>query len=140
MGTRREGREAAVQFLFSNELNYGDSLDEQLESFFSICSAKPRVRQFAEELIRGMDGKLLAVGEKLEEHTQNYSVDRISAVDRNILRLAIYELLFVDVPPAVAINEAIEIAKRFGTDKSGQFVNGILDAVRKSLPSKANPR
>lgn len=133
MGTRREGREAAVQYLFSDEINSGDNPAEDLESFFSIRQAKPNVREFATVLIDGIRGKLDDIDVILKEHTQNYEIDRLSAIDRNILRLAIYEIIYLDdIPPAVSINEAIEIAKRFGTEDSGRFVNGILDSVRKA--------
>jgi N utilization substance protein B len=70
----------------------------------------------------------------LREHTQNYELERLSAVDRNILRLAIHEMLFCDdIPPVVSINEAIDIAKKYGTEESGRFVNGVLDKIKATL-------
>jgi N utilization substance protein B len=71
---------------------------------------------------------------KLREHTQNYELERLSAVDRNVLRLAIHEMLFcAEIPPVVSINEAINIAKKYGTEESGRFVNGVLDKIRSTL-------
>jgi len=139
MGRRREGREAAVQFLFCHEINHDEIGPEVLDRFFSLRNASATVRAFATELIRGVVSALPEIDPVLERITENYELNRISAVDRNILRLAVYEMLHVDaIPPVVSINEAIEIAKRFGTEESGRFVNGILDRLRKELPVARN--
>ena len=88
--------------------------------------------------MRGTLEKRAAVDEQIKKVTENWELDRIAAVDRNVLRLAIYEMMFRDdVPPVVSINEAIEIAKKFSTKESGKFVNGILDRIRKELPRPA---
>lgn len=134
MGRRREGREAAVQFLFCHEINHDGIGPESLDRFFSLRNASATVRAFATELIHGVVAALPEIDPLLDRIAENYELHRISAVDRNILRLAAYEILHADaVPPVVSINEAIEIAKRFGTEESGRFVNGVLDRLRKEL-------
>ncbi len=138
MGRRREGREAAIQFLFCHEINHDEIGPESLERFFSLRKASTSVRAFAIELIEGVSAALPEIDPILDRITDNYELNRLSAVDRNILRLAIYEMLHVEaIPLVVSINEAIEIAKRFGTEESGRFVNGILDRLRKELPAPA---
>jgi len=93
----------------------------------------PSARRFCETLLRGWMAHRVEVDEVIRKNAYNYEFSRLSAVDRNILRVACYELLKCpDVPPAVAINEAIEIAKKFSTDESGKFVNGVLDNIRKA--------
>jgi len=133
MGKRREGREAAVQFLFQDDLNKTDpaAMAEVLDEFWKLREYAPRTRQFATKLIRGVLENHDAIDERIKRVTANYELHRIAAVDRNILRVAIYEMLHTsEVPPVVCINEAIEIAKRFGSEDSGRFVNGILDKLK----------
>jgi len=133
MGKRREGREAAVQFLFQDDLNktVPEALGEALEEFWKLRESTGRTREFATELIRGVFGNHEAIDERIKKVTANYELHRIAPVDRNILRVAIYEMLYTsEVPPVVCINEAIEIAKRFGSEDSGRFVNGILDRLK----------
>jgi len=133
MGKRREGREAAVQFLFQDDLNKTDpkAMPEALEEFWQLRESAAKTRQFAAELIQGVIGNREAIDERIKKVTANYELHRIAPVDRNILRVAIYEMLYTnEVPPVVCINEAIEIAKRFGSEDSGRFVNGILDKLK----------
>jgi N utilization substance protein B len=133
MGKRREGREAAVQFLFQDDLNKTEpgALPQALEEFWTLRESGARTRQFAGELIGGVLEHREAIDERIKRVTANYELHRIAPVDRNILRVAIYEMLYTeDVPPVVCINEAIEIAKRFGSEDSGRFVNGILDRLK----------
>ena len=131
MGKRREGREAAVQFLFQDDLNKSDALPEALDHFWSLRESSLRTRQFAAELIQGVLDNRAAIDEHIKRVTANYELHRIAPVDRNILRVAIFEMLYSsEVPPVVCINEAIEIAKRFGSEESGRFVNGILDRLK----------
>jgi len=133
MGRRRSARQAAVQFHFWRDLHGGEA-PERMEEFWEFCPAKPRVREFAQPLIDGMVAHLLEVDERIRRYCANYDLKRISAVDRNVLRLAIYEMLYRDdIPPVVSINEAIELAKTFGGADSGRFVNGILDRVKDDL-------
>jgi N utilization substance protein B len=136
MGRRREARQAALQYHFWRDLQRG--APERMEDFWEFLTAKPRVREFAQPLIDGMNAHLPEIDERIRRYTQNYEVRRISAVDRNVLRLAIYEMLFrEDIPPVVSINEAIELAKKFGGPESGRFVNGILDRVKDELKRPA---
>jgi N utilization substance protein B len=137
MGKRREGREAAVQFLFAHDLHAEHSPEEQ-EQFWSIHNAKTSVRTYAEGLIKGTLAHLDEIDALIEPLLQNFRMERLANVDRNIIRLAIYELLYVpDVPAPVVINEAIEIAKNLGAGESGSFVNGILHKVAQQRPGKA---
>ena len=133
MGVRRDGREAAVQFLFSKDINNDISLDDY-DSFFSLCTAKERAKVFAKELLVGILQNKESIDEKIEAHVDNFQLNRLSAIDRNVLRLAIFEMMHCeDIPAAVCINEAIEISKRFGTEDSGSFVNGVLDKIKSNL-------
>jgi N utilization substance protein B len=158
MGKRREARERAVQFLFQHDLNPPEKLDEALEQFWHSqraaaiagekgaatwgeqvelpppTAAEAEVRLFAEPLIRGTLEHRDEADDLIRKHTRNWELHRIAAVDRNILRLAIYEMLHrEDIPPVVSINEAVDIAKKFSTQDSGKFVNGILDNVKGEL-------
>jgi N utilization substance protein B len=135
MGKRREGREVALQLLFHWDLNVQQSLGgAELELFWEFRPSIQGVRTFATNLLNGVISRQATIDEKITKYTANYELRRISAVDRNILRMAIYEMLYAeDVPPIVAINEAIDIAKKFGTEESGKFVNGVLDRVKLDL-------
>jgi N utilization substance protein B len=158
MGKRREARERAVQFLFQYDLNPAEDLDQALDLFWDsqrtavIAGEKGKatwgekvelppptadeaaIRLFAEPLIRGALEQREEADELIRKYCKNWDLPRIAAVDRNILRLAIYEMLHrEDIPPVVSINEAVDIAKRFSTEDSGKFVNGILDSVRGEL-------
>ena len=158
MGKRREARERAVQFLFQHDLNPPENLDRALNEFWDTQRAaaiagekgpatwgqpvelppptagEAEMRLFADPLIRGALEHRDAIDEHIKKHAKNWEFHRIAAVDRNIMRLAIYEMLFrEDIPPIVSINEAVDIAKKFSTQDSGKFVNGILDKVRSEL-------
>ena len=127
MGKRRRAREAAIQYHFWRDLQHGET-PERIEDFWEFCPVKPNVREFAQPLIEGMVAHLPEIDEQIKRYCENYNLNRISAVDRNVLRLAIYEMLY---------REAIELAKTFGGAESGGFVNGILDRVRKDLTRPA---
>ena len=132
MGVRRDAREAAVQYLYQRELQ-ADETDSLLEEFYRLRGLSPSARKFCETLLKGWMTNRAAIDDAIREHARNYEFTRLSAVDRNVLRIACQELLFCeDIPPAVAINEAIEIAKKFSTGESGKFVNGVLDNIRRS--------
>lgn len=133
MGVRREGREAAIQFLYQRDLGGGAGVSD-LEDFYAFRGLSPAARRFCEGLVRGLLDHTADVDEALRTHSQNYEIDRLSAVDRNILRLAIHEMLFCpEIPPVVSINEAIDIAKKYSTEESGRFVNGVLDRIKATL-------
>lgn len=132
MGVRRDAREAAVQYLYQRELQ-ADETDALLEEFYRLRGLSPSARRFCETLLKGWMSNRTAIDAAIREHARNYEFTRLSAVDRNVLRIACQELLFCeDIPPAVAINEAIEIAKKFSTGESGKFVNGVLDNIRRA--------
>ena len=140
MGRRRDGREAAVQFLFCADIN-AELTPADIDGFFAtIRPAKPKVRDFAKVLATGVCEHREQIDRVISENTDNYELERVSAVDRSILRLAVYEILFCeDIPNVVSINEAIEVAKRFGTEESGRFVNGILDNLNRVLAQNSRP-
>ena len=129
---RRRGREAALQLLYASDLENELAGGQNRAEFWSLCTAKPEGKQFAEELVNGVLEQLEEIDTLLVSVVENYELSRVAAVDRNLLRLAAYELLFAETAPApVVINEAIEIAKSFGGDQSGRFVNGVLDRLRR---------
>ena len=131
MGKRREARETALQFLFSHDLN--KELNEQdRESFWNLRRTTPQVRAFAEELITGVRTHSEQLDTLLVAALDNFDLNRVSPVERNILRIAAFELYHLpEVPAPVCINEAIEVAKRFGSTDSGRFINGVLDRLRR---------
>jgi N utilization substance protein B len=138
-GKRRHARELAIQFLYQFDLCGNDKLDDALAMFWQTqTDIADNVRDFAENLIRGCVSNRAAIDEKLRKYTEHWELPRMAAVDRNILRLAIFEMTCRDdIPPVVSINEAVEIAKRYSTRESGAFVNGILDRLRADLPRPA---
>ena len=134
MGLRRDGREAAIQFLYQVDVHRPGNTEEALAAFWKQNEEPQNVRDFANDLLHGVLEKLPEVDVKIRTLADNWDFERLAVVDRNILRLAVYEMLFrPEIPPVVSINEAIEIAKKFSTAESGKFVNGLLDRVRKEL-------
>lgn len=131
MGTRRHSRELALQLLYQNELT--DTSPEEMQlGFDEWQNAGEGVREFADKLLRGTLERIAEIDEELVRQTAHWRLERLAAVDRNILRLAMYELIYdADTPHAVVIDEAIEIAKKFGSKDSGRFVNGVLDGFVK---------
>jgi N utilization substance protein B len=152
MGTRRRAREFALQMLYQldvqDQLSDGQAIalfwnnfqtasqapaEGQTASAAEVGEAQP----FAEQLVRGVRSHLGEIDAQLQSASRNWRLERMARVDRNLLRMAVYELKYAeDVPAKVAINEAIEIAKRFGTSESPAFVNGILDRCREELGKK----
>jgi len=160
MATRRQGREWALQMLFQADLNPGLDLDAAIPKFWRqqwTCQieeaekldveveqnlskavedrvAPQKIRLFTEKLVRGVLGHLDEVDEKIKSYTQNWPLHRMGSVERNVLRLAFYEMIYcTDVPPAVVLNEAIDLAKYFSNADAGRFVNGVLDRLNKEL-------
>lgn len=132
MGKRRRAREIALKILYEMEVTRKDS-DEALADFWESQPTGEEVRSFATKLVTGTSGNLSSIDALLGKHADNWDINRMAAVDRNILRFATYELLFLDeIPPKVTMNEAIEIAKKYSTQDSGRFVNGILDRIQRS--------
>lgn len=140
---KRLGRELAMQYLFECDIMGGESDEATLENFWEQAEESGefpsnrifrKAREYAEKLITGVRENQIDILELLEEFSRQWDIDRMSAVDRNIMRVAIYEMKFCpDIPPLVSINEAIEIGKDFGAEKSGVFINGILNGVKNKL-------
>ncbi len=127
---RSKARELAVQFLYQFDLRGREVLDE-LPAFLAQEAKEPEVRQFASRLIEGTIEHLPEIDRILRGVARNWDLRRMATIDRNVLRMASFEILHcADIPPKVAINEAIEIGKKFSTANSGGFINGILDRVR----------
>ena len=127
-----------MQALFQIEMIQDDST-EAVELFCKHFGVSKSVRPFFLRLVEGVKEFQHEIDELIERFSENWKISRMSRVDRNVLRLAVYELLHChDIPPKVSINEAIDLAKRFGTEDSGAFINGILDSVRIAL-EKQNP-
>ena len=135
MGDRRKAREVAFQFLYEIDIG-GEDVAEALKSFPEKCKEKQVVKDFAFKLVKGVCENIKRIDEMLAKCSANWLTARMTPVDRNIIRVAAYELIYFDTPPAVAIDEAIEIAKKFGAEKSSKFVNGVLDCIRKNSRRK----
>lgn len=136
MGDRRKGREYALQMLYQIEVGAAEQ-EETFSGFWEGKSATQEVREFAESLVSGTLGSLSEIDSVLREGLEHWRLPRMAAVDRNVLRLAVYEFLHQpDTPPVVVIDEAIELAKRFGGEESGLFINGVLDGIRKRLQER----
>jgi transcription antitermination protein NusB len=136
MGTRRKSRELALQMLFQSDMGKQDA-DQVRRTFWAEnASATAEVRGFADDLFRVANDRRAQIDELIERHAEHWRMDRMAAVDRNLLRAAVAELMaYRDTPRAVVINEALEIARKFSSPESVQFVNGVLDSVGKELES-----
>ncbi len=144
MSIRRKSREAALQFLFQDDFKgfeegADQNLDERFMDFCSLYDVQKKARPYAVTLIKEVFRKREEVDATISQYASNWRLPRIDVLDRNVLRIATCEMVCQDdVPPEVAINEAVEIAKRFCGPDSPAFVNGILDAVRAGLMKKKN--
>ncbi len=131
MGARRKARELALQMLFQFDMS-GNQPDQIIDTFEELQKSKPNTREFATKIFRGTVEHVVVLDEMIQNQAENWRLSRMSTVDRNIIRMSVYEFLHeTDTPKLVIIDEAIEIAKKFGTQKSGQFINGILDGILK---------
>ncbi len=131
---RRKAREFALQLLFQADFTKRELEKKDLEEFWSGKTVTRESREFTESLVKGTLEKLDDIDMIIEKATENWLLKRMAAVDRNILRFAAYELLYRnDIPRAVTINEAIEIAKRFSSMESASFLNGVLDKLAKEV-------
>lgn len=138
MGARHSGREAALQMLFQIEAS-GVEAEKAIALFWRNFEADPEGRSYAEDIVRGIAGTLAEVDATITAASANWRIERMTRVDRNLLRLGTWELMFrPDVPRAVVLDEAVELAKSYGTDESSAFVNGVLnqigERVRKGEP------
>ncbi|MCI0665109.1 MAG: transcription antitermination factor NusB [Acidobacteria bacterium] len=134
MGARRRARECALQMLFSYDVAR-PSVEELIETYWGeMAEASEEVRSFANELVIGTITHLNEIDERIRLRTENWRIVRMAIVDRNLLRMAIYEFIYQSATPkTVAINEALEIARRFSTSDATQFINGLLDAIKRDL-------
>lgn len=140
MGKRRLSRELALQFLYqfdtSSEFSISKKIDfdEEIHLFWSTQDDPgfdSEVKKFMVILCKGVCENIDGVDRIITNYSDNWKLKRMAKIDRNILRIAVYEMLYLsDIPPAVTINEAIEVAKRFGTKESGSFINGVLDRIK----------
>ncbi|WP_224249485.1 transcription antitermination factor NusB [Hyalangium gracile] len=138
MGARRTGRERALQALYQLEMAEGSSSSEALASAWSASAEEgkpdPDAVKFAQELVEGVRAHQAEIDQLIEKHSHNWRLDRMSRIDRNVLRLGVFELKYrPDIPKKVSINEAVELGKNFGTEESSAFVNGLLDRVAVAL-------
>lgn len=137
MDRRTRARELAMQAVFQLDVQ-GDTLLNELDGFFQENSDDQTVRNLARQWTRGTWENIKKCDEQIVGATIKWQLSRLSMVDRAILRLSVYQLAFCpDIPPKVVINEAIELAKKYSTDKSPGFVNGVLDAILKKMQPKA---
>jgi transcription antitermination protein NusB len=134
MGTRRKSRELALQMLYQSDLG-GQAADDVRQSFWKGRGEVDReVQGFAEDIFRVAQDRSAEIDKLIQSHAENWRMDRMAAVDRNVLRAAVAELIgFPQTPRAVVINEAIEIARKFSAPESAQFINGVLDSIGKEL-------
>lgn len=131
MGARRKARELALQMLFQHDIS-GNEPDMILDTFEDLQKSKPNTREFATKIFRGTVDNLTHIDDMIQQQADNWRLSRMAVVDRNIIRMSVYEFLHeTETPKLVVIDEAIEIAKKFGTQKSSQFINGILDGILK---------
>ncbi|HYG78781.1 MAG TPA: transcription antitermination factor NusB [Pyrinomonadaceae bacterium] len=135
MGSRRKARECALQMLFAADVSETRA-DELVRTYWAElgdADVEPPAREFATRLVTGTLARLGELDERIRSRAEHWRISRMAVVDRNILRLAVYEFLFEPTPRTVAINEALEIARRFSTYEATQFINGILDAIKRDL-------
>jgi N utilization substance protein B len=141
--SRHRARERALQILFQWDLRkiaIADCIRMFNESLHSEADNPAPLKSdgFVESLVRGTVERQAEIDETIKRHLQHWRLERMAAVDRNILRLSVYELIATATPPAVVIDEALELARRFSTDEAVQFVNGVLDAAHKEIAGKAS--
>jgi len=139
MGTRRKARECALQMLFAADVTGtpADSLSSEFWSELDDCDADQATRDFADNLAKGTLQKVAEIDELIRSRAEHWRIPRMAVVDRNILRMAVYEFVYEPTPRTVVINEALEIARRFSTYEATQFINGILDAVKQDLDTQS---
>jgi N utilization substance protein B len=139
MGTRRLSREQALQALFYMDM-HGDPAEDPIALFCKCFTPNKPAGPFFRRLVEGVNENRQDIDAVIERFSSNWKLSRMSCVDRNILRIAVFELLFcADIPPKVSINEAIDVGKRFGTEESGAFINGILDSIRLAMQENKVP-
>jgi N utilization substance protein B len=137
MPSRRKSRRHALQILFQLDLT-PQPVEQAIRAFYDslypeLEPSKPEPDPFAEKLVRGVQERRQEIDELIERHAHNWRLERMPVVDRNVMRLAIFEMMGLRTAPAIAINEALELARKFSGEESVPFINGVLDAVRQEL-------
>ena len=136
MGSRRKARECALQMLFAADITNATRIDELVRAYWKELGETEMdeaAREFATRLAVGTLSRIPELDERIRSRAEHWRISRMAVVDRNVLRLAVYEFLHEPTPRTVAINEALEVARRFSTYEATQFINGILDAVKRDL-------
>lgn len=141
MATRREAREWVLQILFRLDMNPEEDLDAVFRDFWAEQKSDRKAQEFTESIARGVRQHLSTIDAMIRQYAEHWDIKRMGIVDRNVMRMAIYEMLECpDIPRVVSINEAVDIAKYFSSGESGRFVNGILDRIRKELEQHAGDK
>jgi transcription antitermination protein NusB len=139
MGTRRKARECSLQMLFAADVakTPGNVLTKLFWDEIGEPETDDATREFANNLVLGVLNNIVAIDENIRVKAEHWRISRMAIVDRNVLRLAVYEFLFESTPNTVVINEALEIARQYSTFEATQFINGILDAIKNNLEKKS---
>ena len=142
MGTRRKARESALQMLFAADVakTLGSVLTSNYWNELSDSALDDATREFADKLTVGTLREIETIDDRIRTRAEHWRIERMAIVDRNVLRLAVYEFLFEETPHTVVINEALEIARRFSTYEATQFINGILDAIKHDLANNSTEK
>ena len=139
MATRRDAREWAVQLLFQLDINPSEELGDVFCGFWAEHPTDPKSRRFVEGRVTGVRKHINEIDDMLQKFATNWKLERMPVTDRNVLRLALFEMRFCsDVPPVVVINEAVDLAKYFNNTESGRFVNGVLDRARAEIDAMSH--
>jgi N utilization substance protein B len=134
MGKRRTAREFALQILYRLDMGQENLAEKILEEFWETNLTSDDVKEYTDSLVKGTKENQNVIDRIIADSAENWTLDRMASVDRNILRFSTYEMLKrEEIPSSVIINEAIEIAKKYGTEESGAFINGILDRIAKEV-------
>jgi N utilization substance protein B len=141
MSSRHRARERSLQILFQWDARKGP-IEDAISSFYDTLYSEqsetpPAPDEFVDRLVKGVVENIAEIDRRLAQHAEHWRIERMPAVDRNVLRMAIYEMMALDTPPPVAIDEAIELARRFSGEESVQFINGVLDAAKREIDSAA---
>lgn len=142
MGTRRKARESALQMLFAADVakTLGSVLTSNFWNELSDAELDDATRDFADKLTVGTLREIETIDDRIRTRAEHWRIERMAIVDRNVLRLAVFEFLFEETPHTVIINEALEIARRFSTYEATQFINGILDAIKHDLANNSTEK
>jgi N utilization substance protein B len=132
VGTRRKAREIALQILYQMEVNPGDPA-KALAHVWGNVAASPAIKEFVRRIVTGVGEHREVIDKLVAEHSEHWRLDRMDRVDKSILRMGVFELMFCDdIPFKVAMNEAVDLGKKFGAEESGAFINGILDTISRT--------